>query len=71
MSDAKKNAAFLNGIDPKSKSEILENIANHYGITVQQVHDEVTEEGAEWLLEYVTINRAAVHLLWKAFNGNV
>ena len=71
MSDGQKNADFLGRIDPKIKNEILANIANQYGVTVEEMYNEVTHEEAEWLLEYVTINRPAVHLLWKAFNGGI
>lgn len=47
-------AKFLAVIDAKTKAEILNNIAKHYGITVEQALAEVTDEEAEHLLDYVT-----------------
>lgn len=47
-------AAFLAAIDAKTKNMILVNIANHYGITTEEAYEEVTDEEAEHLLDYVT-----------------
>lgn len=59
-------AAFLNAIDAKTKAAILENIAKHYGITSQEAYEEVTDEEAENLLEYVTCpERAATSILMQ------
>ena len=47
-------AKFLTVIDAKTKAEILNNIAKHYGITAEQAFAEVTDAEAEHLLDYVT-----------------
>ena len=47
-------AQFLTVIDAKTKVEILNNIAQHYGITADQAFAEVTDSEAEHLLDYVT-----------------
>ena len=41
-------------IDAKSRAAILGNIAAHYGITAEAALDEVTDDAAEHLLDYVT-----------------
>lgn len=48
------NAAFLQVTDAETRAEILRNIAQHYGITAQAAHAEVTRSGAEHLLDYLT-----------------
>lgn len=61
--------AFLNVIDPETRKDILTNIAEHYGITLSQAYDEITEPDAEHLLDYVTgPMRAAVSVLMQAAN---
>jgi hypothetical protein len=53
-------------IDSKSKTMILENIANHYGITTAEAESEVTDSEAEHLLDYVTGSlRAATSVLMQ------
>lgn len=49
-----KTSQFLTAIDAKTRMEILTNIANHYCITTEVAFAEVTDPGAEHLLEYVT-----------------
>ena len=48
------NAKFLNSIDDRTELSILQNIATHYGITVNEAYDEVADSEAEDLAEYVT-----------------
>jgi hypothetical protein len=60
--------AFLNSTDLVTKTLILSNIANHYGITIEEAYEEVTDEEAESLLDYLTGNtRSAVSVLVKRF----
>lgn len=60
---------FLSKIDQATKSEILCSIANHYGISEQEAFDEVVDDEAEHLLDYMTGNqRAAASLLMKRHN---
>lgn len=54
MTDATKNKIFLGTVAPEIKRDILQNIAEHYDITTAQAYEEVTDEDAEHLLEYVT-----------------
>lgn len=60
------NQEFLAKIDAGSKSKILANIANHYGITVGHALSEVTDADAEHLLDYMTgPERTAASVLMK------
>jgi len=57
---------FFAAIDSKSKHMILENIANHYGISTVEAESEVTDSDAEHLLDYVTGTlRAATSVLMQ------
>lgn len=69
MTNSQKNTTFLNLIDSETKSVILNNIANHYGISDEDALQEVTETGAEHLLDYVTgPERNATYILMKKHN---
>ena len=60
------NKAFLTSIDFKTRMQILTAISLHYGITQAQAFEEVTDEGAEHLLDYLTGSvRTATSLLMK------
>lgn len=48
------NKRFLDLINSKTRNMILENIANHYGISKKEAYIEVTTIDAEHLLDYVT-----------------
>jgi DNA-binding transcriptional ArsR family regulator len=66
MTDAQKTIKFLAAIPAATKALILNNIAQHYGITSAAAYDEVTDDEAESLLDYVTgAERAATSLLMK------
>lgn len=66
MSHAQSNQAFLDATDANTRAEVLANVANHYGITPQEAFEEVTDEQAEHLLEYMTgPARAAVNVLMQ------
>jgi DNA-binding transcriptional ArsR family regulator len=66
MTDAQKTIKFLAAIPTATKALILNNIAEHYGITSAEAYDEVTDDEAESLLDYVTgAERAATSLLMK------
>ena len=68
MNNGKITAAFLNSTDASTKNDILLNIAIHYGISTQEVLEEVTDEEAESLLDYVTGSmRSAVSVLMQKF----
>lgn len=58
--------AFFAATDAKTKTEILAAIANHYGISESEALEEVTDEEAESLLDYLTgYDRTATSLLMK------
>lgn len=66
MTNAQITVAFFNAATEQTKTMILKNIAGHYGITSQHAFDEVTDDEAESLLDYVTgPERAATHLIMK------
>ena len=47
------NATFLAAIGNEAKAVILDGIAKHYGISTQQAYEEVSDEYAEHLLDYM------------------
>lgn len=60
--------AFLDSLDPKVKNEVLSNIAKHYGISNQEAYEEVTDEEAESIMDYVTGSiRSTVSLYFNKF----
>ena len=54
MTNAEATAKFFNALGPDTKAAILANIAKNYRITSAQALDEVLDDIAEDLLEYVT-----------------
>lgn len=70
MSNSTLTIAFLNSTDSKTKNLILSNVAKHYGITNEQAYEELTDEDAESLLDYVTgPERSAVSVLVQKFKA--
>ena len=68
MTNSKITIAFLNWLDIKTKNEILLNIANHYGISTQEAFEEVTDEEAESIMDYITGSiRPSVSLFFNKF----
>lgn len=66
MANANKNITFLNAIDSETKTAILENIAKHYQISTDDAYQEVTDDEAEHLLEYITgAERTATYVLMQ------
>lgn len=66
MNNAQINRAFFAATDAKTKSEVLESIAKHYGISQQEAFEEVTDDHAEHLLDYLTEpTRSAVSVLMQ------
>lgn len=61
-----RNAQFLAVIDSKTKAEILGAIATHYGISEQEAFEEVVDDQAEHLLDYmVEPQRSATRVLMQ------
>lgn len=69
MTQATVNRQFLATIAPRTKASILANIANTYGITPDAIEEELTTGEPENIMEYVTVDRAAVYFLYKAFQA--
>lgn len=66
MTNAQKNIMFLNITDGETKAKVLENIAKHYGISNEEAYQEVINDEAEHLLDYVTGNeRVAIYVLMQ------
>ena len=66
MTNAEKTRRFFAATDASTKSDVLANIASHYGISQESALEEVLDEGAEHLLDYVTgPTRAAVSVLMQ------
>jgi len=66
MTTAQINKTFLEATDAKTKNEVLSAIASHYGISKAEAMDEVCNEEAEHLLDYLTGTvRLAISLLMK------
>lgn len=66
ISNADKTKAFLATTDAKTKADVLENIAKHYGISQADALKEITDPDAEHLLDYVTEpTRSAVSVLMQ------
>ena len=60
-------ARFLNAIDPRTKDAILNSIASHYGISQADAYEEVTDDEAEHLLDYlVEPMRSATSVMMQA-----
>ena len=49
-----QNKRFLDSLDISYKQRILRNIANHYGISIVEAEEEVTDSESENLYEYIT-----------------
>lgn len=54
MNNQQKNIEFFDLAHDQIKSDVLENIASHYCITQEEALKQVTDEGAEHLLDYIT-----------------
>lgn len=66
MTNAQITTKFFNATTAQTKSLILQNIAKHYGISEDEAFNEVTDEDAENLLDYVTgPERAATSVLMQ------
>jgi len=69
MTNAQKNFSFLRSADVQTRDAIFAAIGNQYGITRNEVQDEVTGADAEHLLDYLTGSvRAATSLLMRRAN---
>jgi ribosomal protein S24E len=68
MTNSEITKAFLLNTDTKTENLIVNNIAKHYGITSEEVYDEIYDEEAESLMDYITSEvRPVVSLLFNQF----
>lgn len=66
MKNNEINENFLNSLDAKTRSDILNSIAKHYGVSTVEIFEEVTHEEAEHLLDYmVEPYRSATYVIMK------
>lgn len=69
MNNGQINKLFLESTDSETKNEVLSAIAKHYGISTSDVMDEVTDDEAEHLCDYLTGSiRSAVYVLMQRHN---
>jgi len=62
---------FLLSLSNELCNEILDNVAENYGITKEEAYQEITDPDAENLMDYITgEKRAAIHLVYKKFQLN-
>lgn len=50
------NGKYLDSVSADKKTQILRNIANHYGVSLAEAEQEVKDADAEMLYEYITNN---------------
>jgi hypothetical protein len=66
MSNQAINKAFLSNITKQAADMVLDAIAKQYGISRAEAHDEVTDEEAELILDYmVGVERTAASALMQ------
>jgi len=56
------NGSYLDSVSPEMKSRILENIADNYGISVEEAEAEMRDREAEMLYEYITDRSLKMHV---------
>ena len=57
------NAKYLASIPAPMKAKILKAVANHYGVSISEIEEEVTDKDAEALYEYIPTRSMAVQVL--------
>jgi DNA-binding phage protein len=66
MANNEINAQFLKAIGSIAASMILNAIAKHYGVSEDDIRKELTGDGAENILDYMTgSERSAAHVLYQ------
>lgn len=56
MNAGKANEKYLSTIVSDAKEIILKGIADHYGVSLEDIVEEVFDDDAEYLFEYMTDN---------------
>jgi hypothetical protein len=66
MKNSEINKTFLNTISLIMKETVLSNVAKHYGITNSEAFDELIDEDAENIMDYLTGNqRQVIHVIYN------
>ena len=66
MSNSQVTKKFFSLTDAKTINEILSSIAKHYGISPAEMYDELVDEDAENILDYMTgPERTAAYALYQ------
>ena len=60
-----ENARYLNSISPAKKAKILKHIADHYGVSVREIEEELVDQDAEKLFEYAASNNAMAMEIYR------
>jgi len=63
------NEQYLNSLSPMEKAKILKAIAAHYGVSVREMEDEVTDREAEALYEYLSFNNGMAMKVYRDFKS--
>lgn len=69
-----KNAKYLSSISIEKKTKILQNIAKHYGVSVKEAENEVNDDDAEDIYEYIANDnslRMSVYTDFKSKNNKM
>ncbi len=61
------NAKYLDSLAPAKKAKILNHVADHYGVSVAVIEDEVNDEDAENLFEYTATDPAMSMEIYNDF----
>lgn len=61
------NAKYLDSLAPEKKAKILNHVADHYGVSVAVIEDEVNDEDAENLFEYTATDPAMSMEIYNDF----
>lgn len=68
MTNSEITKEFLLNTDTKTANVIVNNISAHYGITTDEVFDEIYNEDAQSLMDYITGDiRKTVSLIFNRF----
>jgi hypothetical protein len=68
----KVNEAFVSTLDNRTFLTVISNIANHYGISEDEALEEVCDNEAENIMDYITGSvRQSVSLLFNQFKSNL
>ena len=61
------NEKYLNSVSATKKAQILGQTAEHYGVSVPEIKEELVDPEAENLFEYVAFNHSLAMEIYKGF----